>query len=288
MKRARRLAVAGVLICAGSGVALGLAVGVAGATSPAGATTPVGTGPVGTGPVGTGPVGTGPVETTPPTEPPRPVSELPAPQPLEASTGRLPPLIPIPAGCPTPPQPTAVFVGRLVTNSSTAARFEVQQIRAGSLKDFMSGRLVDVMYVQETRFLHAGQQYLVGVGSSKGRLVSKVRASEPKFGGSAVISVNDTDTPCPPIEDPIRTLQFDGQPVESGVFAEITGNKLRLAQVALLPLFIGMAVLAGLALLKDTVGATGRGLRGLMDRESAAMRRADVATRPPQHRPRRP
>ncbi len=201
------------------------------------------------------------------------------PLPLEASTGALPPLIPIPAGCSVPPAPTAIFEGQLVANSSTEARFRVTRTRAGSLRGHAVGNLVDVLYVQETRFLRLGQRYVVGVGTSKGRLVSRVREPQPKFGGDAVIGVNDTDTPCPVVRDPIRTLLADGSPVESGTFSEMTSDRLRLGQAVIGPLLIGLLVLGGLAALKHLLFATGRGIRGVMDHEAEVMRIREAPTR---------
>lgn len=197
---------------------------------------------------------------------------LQVPRPLQASTGKLPPLIPLPAGCTAPPTATAIFEGKVTANSSTTTRFLVTRMRTGSLRGYAVGNLVDVVYIQESRFLHVGQEYVVGVGSSKGRLISRVREPAPKFGGDAVIGVNDTDAPCPILEDPIRTLLTDGSPVESGVFSEMTSDKSRLLQAALGPLAVGLLILTGLAVLKQMVFATGRSLREVMDHEAEVMR----------------
>ncbi|MEI2706512.1 MAG: hypothetical protein V9E89_14960 [Ilumatobacteraceae bacterium] len=223
-------------------------------------------------------VSSGPQGSTPGTAEPLPTMPssgdvpLQVPRPLQASTGKLPPLIPLPAGCSAPPTAAAIFEGKLVANSSTTARFQVTRMRTGSLRGYAVGKLVDVLYVQETRFLRLGEEYVVGVGASKGRLISRVREPAPKFGGDAVIGVNDTDAPCPVLEDPIRTLLADGSPVESGVFSEMTSSSTWMLQALLGPLAAGLLILAGLAILKQVVFATGRSVRGVMDHEAEVMR----------------
>ncbi len=199
--------------------------------------------------------------------------EFQPPFPLESFSGPQAPLIAIPEGCQVPAAPTAVFVGTIVENSGSAARFEVRQVRAGSLRGLATGNLVDVLYDQETRFLSTGTTYIVGVKQAADGLHSAVRDPAPRFGGDAVIGVNDTDTPCPTVEDPIRTLTLAGRPIDSGTFSEMTSSTSALAKAVLGPLLIGFVVLLGLVLVKHLLFGTGRSLKQVLADEAEQLRR---------------
>ena len=139
---------------------------------------------------------------TPPTEPIAPVDTA-APS-TTLAPGALPPalgpLVVVPTGCAVPAPATADFVGRLAYTDvpPTTARFRLERVLAGSLDGFLSGRLIDVHYGDETHFLTIGSRYIVGVAvsASTGVLVSTVREAAPLFGGDAVIGANDSDVDC--------------------------------------------------------------------------------------------
>jgi hypothetical protein len=193
--------------------------------------------------------------------PPLPVTQSPPPivDPNVVST----PLVVVPTGCLAPPPPVAVFVGTLAAADATTARFAVEQIRAGSLDGYAVNTIVDVRYDDDIRFLHAGQQYLVGVIPDPllRVLTSKVRVPAPLFGGDAVIGVNDTDVRCPRVEDGVKTLLADGKDVDTGVLAPLTTAKKSLLKAILKPLGIAFLVLVVLASMKLLVFAMVRAAR---------------------------
>ena len=218
----------------------------------------------------------------PPTEPPiepsttvapevigpqLPAQEVPPPlvDPLVASA----PLVAVPAGCFAPPPPVAVFVGTLAAADATTARFAVQQIRAGSLDGYAVDTIVDVRYDDDIRFLHPGEQYLVGALPDPllGVLRSKVRLAAPLFGGDAVIGVNDTDLRCPRIEDGVKTLLVDGRGVDTGVLAPLKTAKKTMLKAVLRPLGIAFGILVVLVSIKLLVFAMVRAARERTDED---------------------
>jgi hypothetical protein len=212
------------------------------------------------------------VRAAPPTEPPTEPPTIPST--TEAAPVELPPpivdpkvvsapLIVTPAGCTAPPAPVAVFVATLADADATTARFGVEQIRAGSLDGYAVDTIVDVRYGDDIRFLHPGEQYLVGAAPDAvtGLLSSKVRLPAPLFGGDAVIGVNDTDVHCPRFEDGVKTLRADGTDVDTGVLAPLTTAKRSLLKAVLKPLGIAIGVLIVLAAIKLLVFAMVRTIR---------------------------
>jgi hypothetical protein len=194
--------------------------------------------------------------------PPLPVTQSPPPivDPNLIST----PLVVVPTGCLTPPPPpVAVFIGTLAAADATTARFAVQQVRTGSLDGYAVNTIVDVRYDDDIRFLHSGQQYLVGVIPDPLRrvLTSKVRVPAPLFGGDAVIGVNDTDVRCPRVEDGVKTLLADGRDVDTGVLAPLATAKKSLLKAIVKPLGIAMLVLVALASMKLLIFAMVRAAR---------------------------
>ena len=173
------------------------------------------------------------------------------------------PLIVIPPGCTTPAPPVAVFVGTIQASDATTARFSIDQLRAGTLDGYAVGTLVDVRFDDDIRFLHNGEQYLVGAGPDPvtGLLHSKVRVPAPLFGGDAVISQNDTDITCPRVEDGVKTLHVNGTVVDTGVLAPLKTAKRSLAKAVLKPLAIAFAVLVFLTSIKMLAFAMVRALR---------------------------
>jgi hypothetical protein len=219
---------------------------------------------------------TGSVSAAPPTEPPTDpsttvVSEaigpeppvLEVPPPIVAALAPSTPLVVVPTGCNSPAAPVAVFVGTLAAADSTTARFAVEQIRAGSLDGYAVNTIVDVRYNDDIRFLHTGQQYLVGAIPDPvlGGLSSKVRVAAPLFGGDAVIGVDDTDLRCPRVEDGVKTLLTDGTDVDTGVLAPLKTAKRSVAKAVVKPFAIAFAVLLVLVAIKLLIFAMVRSAR---------------------------
>ncbi len=166
-----------------------------------------------------------------------------------ASTAPTIPNSTIPASCEIPLPVRATFVGAVVGSDSRTARFEVRQIRGGSVDGFSVGGLIDVDYGEDVRFLEFGESYIVaaGVDQTSGRLVSKVRDPEPLFGGNQVIGIGEQNVDCPELEDAVRTLTTDGRSLESGVLAPLGDDRGGLLRAVLLPfvwVFGGLVVLA--------------------------------------------
>jgi hypothetical protein len=172
-------------------------------------------------------------------------------------------LIPIPSGCVSPPVATAVFVGSLVARASNEARFEVEQIKAGSLEGYAFGAIVDVRYEENVYYtLEVGTSYLVGAApDGSGKLASKVREPKPLFGGDGVIGANDNDVQCPEIEDPLRTINADGSEIDVGLLTPLSRNKAVLLSAIARPVVIGFGVLLLLTAIKMLAAATIRALR---------------------------
>lgn len=166
------------------------------------------------------------------------------------------PIDEVPPGCPPRPQVAAVFVGEVRQRDVRAARFEVIDIRAGSLDGVMVDRLVDVDYFADVRFLDDGERYVVGAAADPltGRLVSKVRAPELRFGGNQVVALDQLN--CPSFEDPAITLHVDGSTVESGVLTPLLDQPGKVLLALITPAVWAFGVLAGLAALKLLIVAS--------------------------------
>jgi hypothetical protein len=168
----------------------------------------------------------------------------------------------IPAGCAAPTAPQMVFVGQLVSLTTSTATYRVMQIRAGTPAGYVTDDQVEVRYGQDTKFLDVGGRYLVGAASDpySPLLISKVREASPLFGGDAVIGVGDAFD-CPDFEDPIRTLYEDGSTIDTGVFAPLRDNAWLLIFIGVLSIAIVLALLFGVVLLRLMVKGASRGLR---------------------------
>lgn len=242
--------------------------------APAAASTP---------PDDTGPDSTDVTDTVVPDDPVVPPTTL-APGVLPPAAG---PLVVVPAGCATPDPADVVFEGRIMSVSTTAARFQVLRVLAGSVDPYLVAPVtVDVEYGDDRRFLDLDQRYVVGAALDPvtGGLASVVREPQPMFGGDAVIGLDDSDVACPRVEDPVRTLRTDGTSVDSGVLRPLQGQEGRLLRAVLLPLGVALVILLGLVLLKHTVFAVGRSVRELaMEPEDLGRTRRHA----PSGRPRR-
>lgn len=174
-------------------------------------------------------------------------------------------LVSVPSGCPAPASEHVVFVGTLTRNDATTARFTIDQVRAGSVQGFSLAGLIDIRYGDEVRFLETGVQYIIGaaIDAEQRALVSKVREDAPLFGGSEIAGVNASDTVCPTVDDPVRTLRADGVSVETGVLSSLDGSGGMVLRAILQPLVAALAILVCLVGLKLLVFAMVRSLRDL-------------------------
>lgn len=161
----------------------------------------------------------------------------------------------IPAECVVPTPVQATFIGSVVESDRRTARFQVVQMRGGSLEGYSSRELVDIDYAEDVRFIEIGESYIVaaGVNASNGRLFSKIRDPEPLLGSSQVVGLN-SGVNCPEIEDAVRTLDLDGRSVESGVLAPIRDASGRVIRSIVLPLAWVLGILVILATFRN-VGA---------------------------------
>ncbi len=147
----------------------------------------------------------------------------------------------------------ATFLGELVSADDGAAIFSVVQVRGGSLGAYVNAGAISIRYAErETRFLQVGTTYLVGAGGSElfSTLESKVRAKKQLFAGDAVVGVDESDKPCPVIEDPVLTLLPNGQAINAGVFSLLRNGRGGLVQAVVLPLLFVLVFLVGLVITK--------------------------------------
>ena len=204
--------------------------------------------------------------TVPPTVPPSvpPASSVP---PTTVFAPAMGPLVPIPPGCTAPAPALAVFTGTIIAvddpDHPSTVRYRVGTVLAGSIDGYLTAGTIDVRYGNEARFLTVGTEYIVGIGAEDGTGVIISRAAEqaPLFGGDAVIGVNDTDTACPVVEDPVRTLLADGASVETGVLSPLRGHTTDMVVAILKPLGLAMAALVALVTVKLLLFAAARGTR---------------------------
>lgn len=177
----------------------------------------------------------------------------------------LPPLVQVPPGCDSPEPADVTFVGTAVAKDFEKVRYEIGQVRAGSTSTWSVNGLVDVLYLEDSKFLDVGEEYLVGARFEPvyGLLRSTIRPAEPLFGGNAVIGLDDTDVECPTLDDPVRTVNLDGTSVDSGVLSPLFEDKARLAATIGVPAAIAFGVLVGLVILRQLVGLGFRGVFAL-------------------------
>ena len=193
-----------------------------------------------------------------------------------ASTAPTIPNSTIPASCEIPLPVRATFVGAVVGSDSRTARFEVRQIRGGSIDGFAVGGLIDVDYGEDVRFLELGESYIVaaGVDQTSGRLVSKVRDPEPLFGGNQVIGIGERIVDCPELEDAVRTLTTDGRSLESGVLAPLGDDRQGLLRAVFLPFVWVFGGLVVLALVANFIRAVAAQIGSPPERGGVSRRRA--------------
>lgn len=161
-------------------------------------------------------------------------------------------LVDVPVGCSAPDPADVAFVGTAIAKDFERVRFEVVQLRAGSITGFSIDGLVDVLYFEDAKFFDVGEDYLVGARFDEdfGELASTVRPPEPLFGGNDVIGLNDVDIECPVIDDPVRTVLPDGTSVDSGILSPLFDDRRKLLATIGVPTGIVFAALLGLVLLR--------------------------------------
>ena len=185
--------------------------------------------------------------TTGPFVAPEPGSPVRAPDALPSA-----PLVQVPSGCPAPPVASVVFVGRIVAKDYRAARFQIEQVRAGTVAGEALGDLLDVRYDADIQFLNLHDRYLVGAAPrpTDRVLMSKVRAAEPLFGGNAVIGLTDKSLQCPVVEDPVRTFHVDATEIDAGMFGALVKDKKGIGLAVLKPALAVFLVVFALAIIR--------------------------------------
>ena len=186
-------------------------------------------------------------------------------------------LIPIPAGCDTPPPAQVIFVGEIVDigTSNGTARYELRQVRAGETGGRERSNLLDVRYGEDIRFLDIGSQYLVGaaVDEESEGLVSKVREDAQLFGGNEVLDVGETDVDCPVLEDPVRTLTVTGRDIETGLLSPLSGSSDRIARAILVPAGVAVVAVVALAVVRWILTGLFRGAGAVVGASRVSARR---------------
>ena len=167
----------------------------------------------------------------------------------------VPPPTTVPVGCDPPVPPQAVFAARLIVADGRTGRFEIDHVRAGSLEGYRVEALVDVDFLDDTRYLVIGGDYLVAaeIAPETGRLHSKVKPTPLLFGGDQVVGVDDATVVCPAVADPIITRMIDGTPVETGILTPLLEDKRDLLWSVVKPALIVLAALIGLVLVKRAI-----------------------------------
>ena len=162
------------------------------------------------------------------------------------------PLIPAPIGCSAPRLPHLVFIGEVVDRDYRTVRFEIEQIRSGRTAPFAADDRIDVRFGIDAQYLDDGERYLVSavVDTDLGLLVSRVTEPIENFGGDEVIGVSETDVDCPNYEDPMRTLNLDGTPVDSSVLQPFFDARVRILSAFVVPFGVALGVIFVLAMFR--------------------------------------
>jgi hypothetical protein len=183
------------------------------------------------------------------------------------------PLVPIPEGCPKPPMASVVFVGRVVAKDYRVARFQIEQVRAGSANGYQLGNLVDVRYDNDVEFLNTDDVYLVGAVPQGVDLAlsSKVREAKPLLGGNAVVGLTEKSSECPKIEDPVRTFNVDGSEIGASIFKGLAKKKKDIALAFAKPILAVFAIVLVLVLIRWLLTAIVVAVRHLAENDTATV-----------------
>ena len=219
-------------------------------------------------------------------------AQEPPPPPDDATDGRRW-LVAVPTACDAPALPEVVFVGTLLETGTPSGapqesefqtgRFRVDQARAGDIDRYAYDGVIDVRFGIDTKFLEAGDQYLIGAAydPEAGALVSKVRQPEPSFGGDEVIAAAESDVSCPVLEDPVRAMRIDGTPIDAGVISPLSDSKRSIVRSLLLPLGVAVAVVFVLAAIRWLITGVFKGVGAVVGTASLPReKRAAMRSRP--------
>lgn len=173
----------------------------------------------------------------------------------------------VPASCTTPPTLRAVFVGEVTNIEANFVLYEVVSERYGTVVDLLRNGVLTVRYpIDDVKYLDVGERFLVGaVAAPSGIrgdtpvLESKVQVPPDMFGGDAVAAVQRVS--CPDYEDPVRTLQVNGDDIDTGILRPLTSDRTGLLRVALVPLGVGLGLLFLLAATRFLITGAMRGMR---------------------------
>lgn len=173
----------------------------------------------------------------------------------------------VPASCTTPPTLRAVFVGEVTNIEANFVLYEVASERYGTVVDLLRNGVLTVRYpIDDVKYLDVGERFLVGaVAAPSGIrgdtpvLESKVQVPPDMFGGDAVAAVQRES--CPDYEDPVRTLQVNGDDINTGILRPLTSDRTGLLRVALVPLGVGLGLLFLLAATRFLITGAMRGMR---------------------------
>ena len=187
------------------------------------------------------------------------------------------PLVPIPEGCPEPPVASVVFVGRVIAKDFRVARFQIDQVRAGTTVGYALGNLIDVRYGNDVEFLNTDQVYLVGAVPQGVdlALTSKVREAKPLLGGNAVVGLTEKSSECPRIEDPVRTFHPDGSAIDASMFKGLTTKKQQIALAFVKPMLAVLGIVLALVLIRWLFTAVALAVRHAAEKDPFVAQRRE-------------
>lgn len=173
----------------------------------------------------------------------------------------------VPASCTVPEALRSVFVGEVSRIEANFVLYDVVSERYGTVGDLVRNGVLTVRYpIDDVQYLEAGRRFLVGaVAAPSGIrgdvpvLESKVRVPPDMFGGDAVAAAQRVS--CPDYEDPVRTLQPNGDPIDTGLLRPLLRDRAGLLRAVLLPIGAGLGILFLLAATRFLIRGAIRGMR---------------------------
>lgn len=173
----------------------------------------------------------------------------------------------VPASCTVPEALRSVFVGEVSRIEANFVLYDVVSERYGTVGDLVRDGVLTVRYpIDDVQYLEAGRRFLVGaVAAPSGIrgdvpvLESKVRVPPDMFGGDAVAAAQRVS--CPDYEDPVRTLQPNGDPIDTGLLRPLLRDRSGLLRAVLLPIGAGLGILFLLAATRFLIRGAIRGMR---------------------------
>lgn len=173
----------------------------------------------------------------------------------------------VPASCTVPEALRSVFVGEVSRIEANFVLYDVVSERYGTVGDLVRDGVLTVRYpIDDVKYLESGRRFLVGaVAAPSGIrgdvpvLESKVRVPPDMFGGDAVAAAQRVS--CPDYEDPVRTLQPNGDPIDTGLLRPLLRDRAGLLRAVLLPAGAGLGILFLLAASRFLIRGAIRGMR---------------------------